>query len=175
MSTHFSSQVFSSRSATFPGRGAQVRLSSVRTGGSRGGSLYGLGAPRPHVAVHSAHRGPVGAGIQRVTINQRLLAPLRVDTDPSNIQQVRQEEREQIKTLNNKFASFINKVSCCNLPEAGHAPGHSGHSAQTARGQGAGRISLSFRQYRELQRPRPGASLSGPLSLRGGCVESEVG
>lgn len=111
MSTHFSSQVFSSRSATFPGRGAQVRLSSVRTGGSRGGSLYGLGAPRPHVAVHSAHRGPVGAGIQRVTINQRLLAPLRVDTDPSNIQQVRQEEREQIKTLNNKFASFINKVS----------------------------------------------------------------
>ncbi|XP_036107976.1 keratin, type II cytoskeletal 7 [Molossus molossus] len=110
MSTHFSSQVFSSRSATFPGRGAQVHLSSVRAGGSRGGSLYGLGAPRSHVAVHSAHGGPVGAGIQRVTINQRLLAPLRVDTDTSNIQQVRQEEREQIKTLNNKFASFINKV-----------------------------------------------------------------
>ncbi|MDG2825327.1 hypothetical protein P7M50_25585, partial [Vibrio parahaemolyticus] len=32
-----------------------------------------------------------------------------VDIDPT-IQQVRQEEREQIKTLNNKFASFIDKV-----------------------------------------------------------------
>ncbi|XP_039718172.1 keratin, type II cytoskeletal 7 isoform X2 [Pteropus medius] len=106
MSTHFSSQVFSSPSAAFPGRGAQVRLSSVRTGGS---SLYGLGASRPRVAIHSAYGGPVGAGIHQVTINQSLLAPLQVDIDPS-IQQVRQEEREQIKTLNNKFASFIDKV-----------------------------------------------------------------
>lgn len=109
MSTHFSSQVFSSRSATFPGRGAQVRLSAVRAGGSRSGSLYGLGALRPRVAVHSAYGGPVGAGIHQVTINQSLLAPLQVDIDPS-IQQVRQEEREQIKILNNKFASFIDKV-----------------------------------------------------------------
>ncbi|XP_008139143.1 keratin, type II cytoskeletal 7 isoform X1 [Eptesicus fuscus] len=109
MSTHFSSQVFSSRSATFPGRGAQVRLSSVRAGGSRSGSLYGLGALRPRVAVHSAYGGPGGAGIHQVTINQSLLAPLQVDIDPS-IQQVRQEEREQIKILNNKFASFIDKV-----------------------------------------------------------------
>ncbi|ELK35337.1 Keratin, type II cytoskeletal 7 [Myotis davidii] len=34
---------------------------------------------------------------------------MQVDIDPS-IQQVRQEEREQIKILNNKFASFIDKV-----------------------------------------------------------------
>ncbi|XP_015998156.1 keratin, type II cytoskeletal 7 [Rousettus aegyptiacus] len=106
MSTHFSSQVFSSRSAAFPGRGAQVRLSTVRTGGN---SLYGLGASRPRVAIHSAYGGPVGAGIHQVTINQSLLTPLQVDIDPS-IQQVRQEEREQIKTLNDKFASFIDKV-----------------------------------------------------------------
>ncbi|XP_044084559.1 keratin, type II cytoskeletal 7 isoform X1 [Neovison vison] len=109
MSIHLSSQVFSSRSAAFPGRGTQVRLSSVRPGGFSSSTVYGLGASRPRVAVRSAYGGPVGAGIREVTINQSLLAPLRVDIDPS-IQQVRQEEREQIKTLNNKFASFIDKV-----------------------------------------------------------------
>ncbi|EHB10057.1 Keratin, type II cytoskeletal 7 [Heterocephalus glaber] len=51
----------------------------------------------------------VGAGIREVTINQNLLAPLRSKIDPS-IRQVRLEEREQIKILNNKFASFIDKV-----------------------------------------------------------------
>ncbi|XP_036064288.1 keratin, type II cytoskeletal 7 [Onychomys torridus] len=100
---------FSSRSTTFPGRGAQMRLSSSRTGSFGGSSLYGLGTSRPRVAVRSAYGSPVGAGIREITINQNLLAPLRVDIDP-NIQQVRQEEREQIKTLNNKFASFIDKV-----------------------------------------------------------------
>ncbi|XP_004692556.1 PREDICTED: keratin, type II cytoskeletal 4 [Condylura cristata] len=48
-------------------------------------------------------------GIQEVTINQSLLTPLHVEIDPE-IQRVRTEEREQIKTLNNKFASFIDKV-----------------------------------------------------------------
>ncbi|MBZ3879034.1 Keratin, type II cytoskeletal 7 [Sciurus carolinensis] len=109
MSVHFSSQVFSSRSAAFPGRGAQVRLSSGRPGSLGSSSLYGLGASRPRATMRSSYGGPVGAGIREVTINQSLLAPLRVDIDPS-IQQVRQEEREQIKTLNNKFASFIDKV-----------------------------------------------------------------
>uniref|UniRef100_A0A669Q2K9 IF rod domain-containing protein n=1 Tax=Phasianus colchicus TaxID=9054 RepID=A0A669Q2K9_PHACC len=54
--------------------------------------------------------GPPGMGtIQEVTVNQSLLAPLNLEIDP-NIQQVRKEEKEQIKTLNNKFASFIDKV-----------------------------------------------------------------
>ncbi|XP_063284562.1 keratin, type II cytoskeletal 5-like [Pelobates fuscus] len=48
-------------------------------------------------------------GIQQVTVNQSLLAPLNLEFDPT-IQRVRTEEREQIKTLNNKFASFIDKV-----------------------------------------------------------------
>uniref|UniRef100_A0A8C8ZG03 Keratin, type II cytoskeletal 7 n=1 Tax=Prolemur simus TaxID=1328070 RepID=A0A8C8ZG03_PROSS len=109
MSMHFSSRVFSSRSASGPGRGAQVRLNSGRRGGFGSSSLYGLGASRPRVAAHSAYAGPLGAGIREVTINQSLLAPLQVDIDPS-IQHVRQEEREQIKTLNDKFASFIDKV-----------------------------------------------------------------
>ena len=54
--------------------------------------------------------GPPGMGtIQEVTVNQSLLAPLNLEIDP-NIQRVRKEEKEQIKTLNNRFASFIDKV-----------------------------------------------------------------
>ncbi|NXA15757.1 K2CO protein, partial [Sapayoa aenigma] len=54
--------------------------------------------------------GPSGVGaIQEVTVNQSLLAPLNLEIDP-DIQQVRKDEKEQIKTLNNKFASFIDKV-----------------------------------------------------------------
>lgn len=57
-------------------------------------------------------------GIQEVTINQNLLTPLNLQIDPT-IQRVRTEEREQIKTLNNKFASFIDKVSPEHLPSTG--------------------------------------------------------
>ncbi|NXK13983.1 K2CO protein, partial [Herpetotheres cachinnans] len=44
-----------------------------------------------------------------VTINKQLLQPLRLELDP-NVQTVKHQEKEQIKTLNNKFASFIDKV-----------------------------------------------------------------
>ncbi|XP_070127562.1 keratin, type II cytoskeletal 2 epidermal isoform X1 [Equus caballus] len=50
-----------------------------------------------------------GGGIHEVSINQSLLQPLNVGVDPE-IQSVKAQEREQIKTLNNKFASFIDKV-----------------------------------------------------------------
>ncbi|XP_018105655.1 keratin, type II cytoskeletal 5-like [Xenopus laevis] len=63
---------------------------------------------------HGAFGGPgfpvcPPGGIQAVTVNQTLLAPLNLEIDPA-IQRIRTEEREQIKTLNNKFASFIDKV-----------------------------------------------------------------
>ncbi|KAL0617903.1 Keratin, type II cytoskeletal 8 [Plecturocebus cupreus] len=41
-------------------------------------------------------------------VNQSLLSPLNLEVD-SNIQAVYTQEKEQIKTLNNKFASFIDK------------------------------------------------------------------
>ncbi|KAG8429932.1 hypothetical protein GDO86_018793 [Hymenochirus boettgeri] len=70
-------------------------------GGAFGGAGFGsFGGP--------GFGGP-SAGIQEVTINQSLLAPLNLEIDPT-IQKIRLEEREQIKTLNNKFASFIDKV-----------------------------------------------------------------
>uniref|UniRef100_A0A2R9AMW8 IF rod domain-containing protein n=1 Tax=Pan paniscus TaxID=9597 RepID=A0A2R9AMW8_PANPA len=48
-------------------------------------------------------------GITTVTVNQSLLSPLNLEVDP-NIQAVCTQEKEQIKTLNNKFASFIDKI-----------------------------------------------------------------
>ncbi|NXU76818.1 K2C4 protein, partial [Oreotrochilus melanogaster] len=48
-------------------------------------------------------------GIREVTINQSLLTPLHLEIDPE-IQKVRTQEREQMKQLNDKFASFIDKV-----------------------------------------------------------------
>uniref|UniRef100_A0A8C3S195 Keratin 75 n=1 Tax=Chelydra serpentina TaxID=8475 RepID=A0A8C3S195_CHESE len=76
-------------------------------GGAGGG--YGFGGPG------FGGRGGPGfpvcppGGIHEVTVNQSLLAPLHLDIDPE-VQKVKVQEREQIKTLNNKFASFIDKV-----------------------------------------------------------------
>ncbi|NXW83108.1 K2C8 protein, partial [Alopecoenas beccarii] len=43
------------------------------------------------------------------TTTEQLLQPLRLQLD-ANVQAVKHQEKEQIKTLNNKFASFIDKV-----------------------------------------------------------------
>ncbi|NWX10946.1 K2C5 protein, partial [Caloenas nicobarica] len=53
--------------------------------------------------------GRGGPGIQPVQVDHTLLQPVHVEIDPQ-IQQVKNQEKEQIKTLNNQFASFIDKV-----------------------------------------------------------------
>ncbi|XP_014748475.1 PREDICTED: keratin, type II cytoskeletal cochleal [Sturnus vulgaris] len=125
------SVTFSSRSAAVPAL-SQVRVSSVsssrssglgRAGGFGSASLYSLGSAGRRMSLAGGSsfsvRSGYGAagfggslspgGIQEVTVNQSLLTPLNLEIDPS-IQRVRKEEKEQIKTLNNKFASFIDKV-----------------------------------------------------------------
>ncbi|XP_006275766.3 keratin, type II cytoskeletal 6A [Alligator mississippiensis] len=78
-------------------------------------SAYGYGLGGVGYRIGGAGYGfgggfvPGSGGIQEVTVNQNLLTPLNLEIDP-NIQRVRKEEKEQIKTLNNKFASFIDKV-----------------------------------------------------------------
>lgn len=76
-------------------------------GGYGGGGGMGMGS-----FVGGGRVGPIvpPGGIQQVTVNSNLLSPLNLEIDPE-IQKVRVQEREQIKTLNNKFASFIDKVS----------------------------------------------------------------
>ncbi|KAK7916398.1 hypothetical protein WMY93_012159 [Mugilogobius chulae] len=55
--------------------------------------------------MHEMQPAPITA----VTVNKSLLAPLNLEIDPT-IQAVRTHEKEQIKTLNNRFATFIDKV-----------------------------------------------------------------
>ncbi|XP_058414168.1 keratin, type II microfibrillar, component 7C [Diceros bicornis minor] len=53
--------------------------------------------------------GPSAPCITTVSVNESLLAPLNLEMDP-NAQCVKHEEKEQIKSLNNRFAAFIDKV-----------------------------------------------------------------
>ncbi|XP_063284559.1 keratin, type II cytoskeletal 5-like [Pelobates fuscus] len=78
-------------------------------GGFGGGGFGGGGAGGFGSFGGAGFGGGQSAGIQEVQVNVGLLTPLNLEFDKS-IQQVRVEEREQIKTLNNKFASFIDKV-----------------------------------------------------------------
>ncbi|KAM9673904.1 keratin, type II cuticular Hb1-like [Trichechus inunguis] len=53
--------------------------------------------------------GPSAPCITTVSVNESLLTPLNLQIDP-NAQCVKHEEKEQIKSLNSKFAAFIDKV-----------------------------------------------------------------
>uniref|UniRef100_A0A8C8SDT8 IF rod domain-containing protein n=1 Tax=Pelusios castaneus TaxID=367368 RepID=A0A8C8SDT8_9SAUR len=101
---------FSSSSACFGGRN-KVSFSMASRGGcalrSEGfgsRSLYNVGGNK-RISIGGGFGGCSG----EVTINQSLLTPLNLEIDPE-IHKVRIGEREQMKTLNNKFASFIDKV-----------------------------------------------------------------
>ncbi|KAF1492206.1 Keratin, type II cytoskeletal 75, partial [Eudyptula minor novaehollandiae] len=97
------------------GRGGSFYGSAGFGGGA--GSMYGggFGTPANLGYGYGAFGGGMGGsgfpagGIHEVSVNQSLLKPLNLEIDPS-IQRIRKEEKEQIKTLNNKFASFIDKV-----------------------------------------------------------------
>lgn len=58
--------------------------------------------------------GQAGVRIEGVRVNTNLLRPMHVEVDPE-FQRARSDEKEQIKALNDKFASFIDKVSPCSL------------------------------------------------------------
>ncbi|XP_032067298.1 LOW QUALITY PROTEIN: keratin, type II cytoskeletal 8-like [Thamnophis elegans] len=77
-------------------------FSSRSLGGSIGRSGLGLN-------YECRGRFGEGRGIHTVRVNPNLLQPLRIQIDPE-ISRVKEEEREQIKTLNDKFVSFIDKV-----------------------------------------------------------------
>ncbi|ELW71453.1 Keratin, type II cytoskeletal 1b [Tupaia chinensis] len=74
-------------------------------GGSFGGARFGVS----NFGLGSFGPSCPPGGIQEVTVNQSLLEPLNLEVDPE-IQRVKSQEREQIMVLNNKFASFIDKV-----------------------------------------------------------------
>ncbi|XP_070759018.1 keratin, type II cytoskeletal 8-like isoform X1 [Enoplosus armatus] len=82
------------------GAGSGFGFSMSSMGG--GGSGYGFSSSQ-------TAGGYIPPPITAVQVNQSLLAPLNLEIDPT-IQAVRTQEKEQIKSLNNRFASFIDKV-----------------------------------------------------------------
>ncbi|XP_016056806.1 PREDICTED: keratin, type II cuticular Hb5-like [Miniopterus natalensis] len=135
ISSGYQARNFSSCSAVMPKPGAHSCASAMAyRGGSPGGpgyrrlggfgsrSLCAVGSPRIAVSCARPLRsggnfgyragglcGPSPPCITTVTVNESLLAPLNLELDP-NAQCLKQEEKEQIKHLNNKFAAFIDKV-----------------------------------------------------------------
>ncbi len=116
---------FSSSSYAGPGGITSHRSYSIKSsygGGNRGfggtgitsTSAYGLSSSMGGAGMGMGFSGGMGAQapITAVTVNKSLLAPLNLEIDPT-IQAVRTQEKEQIKTLNNRFASFIDKVRAC--------------------------------------------------------------
>uniref|UniRef100_A0A8C6BT49 IF rod domain-containing protein n=1 Tax=Monodon monoceros TaxID=40151 RepID=A0A8C6BT49_MONMO len=79
----------------------RVSISGYMVGSAMGAELErAMGAPAsPSVPLEASKRSP----------STSLLTPLNLQIDPT-IQRVRKEEREQIQTLNDKFASFIDKM-----------------------------------------------------------------
>ena len=121
----FSSGGFSSRSLCNLGGNKSISIGTAgcwrgtgfgAVGGFGAAGGFGTGGFGPGFGGSSGGWGGAGfpvcppGGIQEVTINQSLLTPLHMEIDPE-IQKVRTEEREQIKTLNDRFVSFIDKVS----------------------------------------------------------------
>ncbi|XP_012993508.1 keratin, type II cytoskeletal 8 [Esox lucius] len=83
-------------------RSKRINGSSVRR---QSGAFSGLS-----LSSGSLHAGGhLGSPFPSVSVNRSLLAPLDLEIDPS-LQVVRTQEKEQIKSLNNRFASFIDKV-----------------------------------------------------------------
>ncbi|NWX10939.1 K2C75 protein, partial [Caloenas nicobarica] len=117
-----------SKSTSLGGLGGSGGVCRAFGAGGQGGFSYGYGA-----GAGGGYCGGVGGGfgglgggfdgrmggqgfpacppggIKEVTINQSLLTPLNLEIDPE-IQRVRMQEREEMQQLNNKFASFIDKV-----------------------------------------------------------------
>ncbi|TKC38409.1 hypothetical protein EI555_006168 [Monodon monoceros] len=97
---------FSSHSYT-SGPGTRISSSAFSRVGSSSSFRGGLGSS---MSLAAGYSGALGlGGITPVTVNQSLLSPLKLEVDP-DIQVVCTQEKEQIKTLNNKSASFINKI-----------------------------------------------------------------
>nr|XP_060620180.1 keratin, type II cytoskeletal 7-like [Anolis sagrei ordinatus] len=92
-----------------------INVGSQGTGGMSygGGFVGGYGGPQSQGAftgrIGSVAGGGRGEGIRGVSIDERLLKPLSVGVDPEE-QKARTHEKEEMKTLNNQFACFIDKV-----------------------------------------------------------------
>jgi len=97
------------RSFAGPGSSYSVKRTTSYGVGAGPSSYSGYGMASMGGSGGSFGQAAIAPPITAVTVNQSLLSPLNLEIDPT-IQVVRTQEKEQIKTLNNRFASFIDKV-----------------------------------------------------------------
>ncbi|XP_014871220.1 keratin, type II cytoskeletal 8-like [Poecilia latipinna] len=106
---------FSSSSYAGSAGGFSSRRSYKSYGGGFGGagmtssSAYSVGSSMGGAGGLGMGYGGAMAPLTAVSVNKSLLAPLNLEIDPT-IQHVRTKEKNDIKGLNNRFASFIDKV-----------------------------------------------------------------
>uniref|UniRef100_A0A674MC94 Si:dkey-222f2.1 n=1 Tax=Takifugu rubripes TaxID=31033 RepID=A0A674MC94_TAKRU len=101
------SKRISSSNSVRSSSGGLGRLSSF--GPVQGGfSGMSMGSSSLYVGTNGYLQSPT-APLTPLSVNKSLLAPLNLDIDP-NLFINRTHEKEQIKSLNNRFASFIDKV-----------------------------------------------------------------
>ncbi|XP_041638905.1 intermediate filament protein ON3-like [Cheilinus undulatus] len=99
------------RSFAGPGSSYSVKRTSYGVGSSIGSGMSSMGGSSAGFEFSSGQTAGcyIAPLITAVQVNKSLLTPLSLEIDPT-IQAVRTQEKEQIKTLNNRFASFIDKV-----------------------------------------------------------------
>ncbi|XP_078139726.1 keratin, type II cytoskeletal 8 isoform X1 [Centroberyx gerrardi] len=96
-----------SSSSSVRGSSGTRRLSGFGPGPG-GFSGISLSSSSLYAGTNGNHHG-LGAPLASLSVNKSLLAPLNLEIDP-NLSMSRAHEKEQIKSLNNRFASFIDKV-----------------------------------------------------------------
>ncbi|XP_066468918.1 keratin, type II cytoskeletal 80-like [Tiliqua scincoides] len=110
MTTH--SRDFGSLSSNFPaspGASFNVRRERSCSPSSRYGACSGSNTDGTNNFSSSSFTGSRRSSYPKISINRRLLTPLHMDIDPA-FQEIRNKEKEDIKTLNNQFAALIGKV-----------------------------------------------------------------
>ena len=104
-----------SRSKRISTTSSSVRSSSGGGGGARRLSGYGgfsggsLSSSSLYAGANGHHAGLGSPSLSSLSVNKSLLAPLNLEIDP-NLSMSRTHEKEQMKSLNNRFATFIDKV-----------------------------------------------------------------
>lgn len=100
-----------------------LSVMSVRRSSGSGFSSWSLGSA-PYLGAQIPRQGnsyfgfanmsTAGVPIKAVSVNRSLLTPVDFQLDPA-FQSVKIQEKEQIKSLNNRFASFIDRVRYIHL------------------------------------------------------------
>ncbi|XP_053723505.1 intermediate filament protein ON3 [Synchiropus splendidus] len=97
-----------SSSSSVRNSGSSTRRVSGYGPGQSGFSGVSLSSSSLYAGTNGQHHA-LSPTLTSLSVNKSLLAPLNLEIDPS-LSLSRAHEKEQIKSLNNRFASFIDKV-----------------------------------------------------------------